>query len=58
MQVAAGPSVIEAMRVLPPPQIDRDSASRSQPSANPYPKAEDWRAPSTMGRGQFIDLVV
>jgi hypothetical protein len=58
MQVAAGPSMIEAMRVLPPPRVDRASASRAQSQSNPYPTAQDWHAPSTIGRGQLIDLVV
>jgi hypothetical protein len=58
MQVAAGPSIIEAMRMLPPPRADRDSASRSQPQAKTYPQAEDGFALRTIGRGQLIDLVV
>ena len=58
MQVAAGPSIIEAMRVLPPPRVDRAAASGAQPQAKSYPSAQDWHAPSTIGRGQLIDLVV
>jgi hypothetical protein len=58
MQVAAGPSIIEAMRVLPPPRVDRASSAKPNPSANGYPSAKDWLAPNTIGRGQLIDLVV
>lgn len=53
MDVAPGPIVLEAMRVLQPvtPRVRTDAG---QAAAQP----RLWTAPSTIERGRLIDLVV
>lgn len=51
MEIAFLPAVIETIKVAPPAPVIRDPLStRSRP--------KNWVVPSTIGRGQLIDLVV
>jgi hypothetical protein len=51
MEIASPPAVIELIRVLPLVPVVRDALpARSRP--------KDWLAPSAIGRGCLIDLVV
>lgn len=52
MQVASTAAIIEIIALVPTVQAVRAAAPATrQPS-------KDWAAPSTLGRGQLIDLLV
>jgi hypothetical protein len=58
MQMAVGPAIFEAMRVLPPAAVGRDRVESSQPQLENRARPERWVAPNATGRGRLIDLVV
>jgi hypothetical protein len=51
MQIASVTAIIEVMPIVPTVPVLREPESPRQRSKN-------WAAPSTIGRGQLIDLVV
>jgi hypothetical protein len=51
MPIAPVSAIIEVMPVVPVTRIVREAEA-------PRQKAKNWAAPSTIGRGQLIDLVV
>jgi hypothetical protein len=51
MQIAPPAAIIEVMPIVPVVRIPREPES-------PRERSKNWAAPSTIGRGQLIDLVV
>lgn len=52
MQVASTAAIIEIIPLMPTVPVVREA----EPAARP--RAKNWVAPSTIGRGQLIDLLV
>jgi hypothetical protein len=52
MQIAPTFAIIEVTPIVPPVLV------RREPQESPRQRAKNWAAPSTIGRGQLIDLVV
>lgn len=52
MQIAPTATIIEVMPIVLTVPVRRD------PTETPRQRAKNWAAPSTIGRGQLIDLVV
>jgi hypothetical protein len=51
MQIAPAAAIIEVMPIVPVVRIPREPE-------RPRERSKNWAAPSTIGRGQLIDLVV
>ncbi|HEX3969872.1 MAG TPA: hypothetical protein VHX19_01035 [Stellaceae bacterium] len=51
MQIAPSTAIIEVMPIVPVVRVPREPES-------PRERSKNWAAPSTIGRGQLIDLVV
>ena len=51
MQIAPPAAIIEVMPIVPVVRIPREPE-------RPRERSKNWAAPSTIGRGQLIDLVV
>lgn len=52
MQVASLPAIIEVIPLVPIVPVVREAESA------PRQRSKNWVAPSTIGRGRLIDLVV
>jgi hypothetical protein len=51
MQIAPIPAIIEVMPIVPVVRIPREPETARE-------RTKNWAKPSTIGRGQLIDLVV
>ena len=52
MQIASTTAIIEVIPIVPIVPVRRD------PVETPRQRSKNWAVPSTIGRGQLIDLVV